>query len=161
MKSQINQYLRQNGIIGQKAIRQASWRHAELCRKHQDYHEEAQDLYDEIGTIPCALSKQEAFHITHYVNAILLVLLKPEKAYNLTKQTQGPINLQVAQITEDKNECEVYKALLHNHLWQVIQNYGKTQTKSTNRRLQEMEERIQQLESYTGVNDNGKDRIQS
>ena len=162
-RTQINNWLRANGIQGQKQIRRASWRHCELYLHDPLYHPGAQEIYDSIGQTPCALSDQDIFHHTHLVNAVILILLRPEDLPNLVNQEVFPLPKTIAVVAEEENECSIYKNMLFNYLWKVIQNYEQTtpEAKSTNRRLQEMEDRIQQLESYTGVNHNGENRIQS
>lgn len=151
MRSNVNNWLRQNGISGQKQIRRASWRHSELYLNDLDYKENADQLYTDIGQIPCSMSQQESYHMSHLVGAIMLILLRPDKAIRLNKQQPISMAVRIAKVSDDEAECTTYKNVLYDHLWEVIRNYGKSkQKKSKNESndLYDHERRILRIERF-------------
>jgi len=154
-RTHINRWLRRNGIQGQKAIRQASWRHCQHYAQSQTYRHEADLLYEDIGTIPCAMTKQEAFHHTHTVNSVILTLLQPQDCYGLDTQEQYPLVREIAHTSDEPEECNLYKEVLYNHLWEVIQSNEEAREAPEEKSitLQEVVRRLEALEQFTGIND--------
>lgn len=156
MRNKINQFLHTHGIKGQKLIRKASWRHSELYNTDPLYREQADQLYLDIGTIPCAMSKQEAHHTTHLVNAIMICLLRPNTLLKLDKQKQCSSAKHIAAVTEYPEECTAYKNTLYTHLWSVIENYGKATSKDhqpIEEQIRSLELRVALLEQFTGIDE--------
>jgi len=109
------------GPLTQKIIRQMSWTHYSLMGEigYEEYNHKVSQFMSNLPTYPAANSSQEVYHLTHFINAVLLCAFCPNYS-SLMVSSQTELMRVCVTVSEDEEEQLEAKASLMNALIQLF-----------------------------------------